>query len=1432
MSNSDSDLIKELLLNGNNLQTFNDNIDIKIPEIDKERLKKFSSNKGSIVKKGVITALDIDNNNKTIIDNVNLNTIQYNKNRITKAQKDQRDFKRVELNDVNYQLTSEEKEEINNEIINDKETLLFQKNEFIFLQNSKDNYYEVRQTINEMNDINEFSAEIERIGLQRIDNFLNYAEVIEISLQNVDKLKLMISTRKKLFQLIIDNYKQSTLDINNIDEIINNIQNIYKINTDIDDIELYEKYNLETNIDKSNQLSDICLKRLSFGDSYTNSINKSLIDETSIISQLKKESIIDNKLLGILLASNNNSTCFVSNNLVTCMETMYVNNLNNKKLYCTRTIGELLYTITDKNLASLDKAGRQQIYCTYDGKRPQTTDYHKWNGLQIYDIDLKLWKGNIDYLKQKMFDILKDFHWFLWICKSASGKGIHVYTKVSAPHHIFTNIEDNEYISKYWYAINYSTKLSTVYDCLHRLHKSDKNIFFEDGDETFENVFVDNSVGRITSGIRLTYDNHPLVNHSFTDLHPGIGLSQTIDGFTNQTTINNVFYRNTKYNQKIIKLINTVLRVDNVKDTKIKVVEEIDLKNYVSIGNDLASITSLPRNSINYTIRYNVCNTLAAIFGTEGLHIAHSLLSSEACGNVGEINSFYSCAMSNAKNPSKLGLEILKKSGIIKTIKPEIQIQVENEYKSDLKHQIEQTLTNTFVTSTFDLGPKEYISHKTYELERIITGEKINMVFSPPGSGKTQFILNLAKMGKRILLVLPYISVITNKVETDKDITELFDTYYGAKNIADIEYGRNAVTTFDKFSKANYEKIGRMFDYIFIDESHLLFTSSYRIEATSNAIKKIKDLFFMSSNDSFSAKIVLLTGTETGESYFFGQIANTIIFTKKSHHKQMEFLICDDTLDAITRLSSKAAEFINSGYRLMIPTNKGEIYSEKIIGMVQHILNRTIKYGYYKRANTEQEICKLINSENSIGDYDIVFCSNYLSVGVDINDSIDLKTGEQMKFASLYFGNFSGYEIEQFNARIRRIGIKSIYCITTNNNDGTTNKNLLEEPNLVLRITDDDQLFFIDDKSIAAAKQEFIASYDPILRRIVTPGFGLLNGKIQFNLEEYELLSFETKYNECMEHPLKVARELAKYGYDISVSTEFEGLTQVEQNELKKIGIDSARQEKIRKHNLLVGTFIDLIKCNRFISVTGIEFNDVIAWIGKNTNKIVEDRNIPNNEKDEEVFLYVEHDLFGTPSGVIIKSREAFDKMYKSAKYLSKKYSEQKSIDIIYQYTDETGILKQKYFNRAIALLKLIDSSDAGELADPIISILGKMYDFVDKFEASKTHKISYDVYRNNTELWTNDYIQQVGIKINTVYGFEKVQNGIIEMLSSLATKQTSKAGIRYTYNKLPDQDSTFVLNRRSVDTLVESMFKITDNVQRNGNKIKSKHVILATQTF
>lgn len=1727
----------------------------------------------------LLTAVEIDNNKLSIDKRLDEIVSSYLKVRLSKKF---REYKKLNEDSLLKMTDDKEKaefldkikEQLKEQIKDDDETKNYREQQREILISKSENYFVVRETLNDLNELNEFSADIERSQLQLVDNFKTPDELVKLNIVYYEKFKKYKQIRHENIDNYLKSYKDKKLPFNDDDlSLVIKMRELYKIDKTVDDIELFDKYDMQTNIDFSNKLGDYYLHKQANNNFHENIVNDWYRDTTNPIEKLSKRIIINNKFLGLLLLTNSGTgrTSFISNNSVTCLATTYSNNVNNKLIYVTRTLGELFLEITNPELKDIPKETRQQIYMTYDGTRPTSDMYYKWNGLQVFDIDLKEWDqvNLIEIFKRKLYEQLSNYHWFLWICKSSSGKGIHIYTKVTPPHHVYTDVTDNEYISKYWHKINYWHKSTIIYDLIRQIHLDKSNTLrFNESvfNDNYEINYLDNSVGRITSGIRLSYDKDILVNYNFLDLH--VSIFDLKQDNIEKTKIN--LFRLTKINNKFLDNISE-LTVGDIKDMKEKISEEIDLSKYEFAG-DFNNIQLIPRNQINYNIRYNVVNTLAAMFGKDGLPLAHKILQSEECKNVKEINSFYSCAISNKKEPTKLGLDILKKVGILKSIKQEVKNVTDNIFKNGIKKAIEKSLNNKFEKPNIELGPTEFLSDKNDILLNPLNGgftnDKINILLSPPGSGKclgyntpvlmydgsiksvqdikvgdqlmgidskprnvlsiargreemfriipnkgepwtcnkshilsviesgkwlykcgetinpldiedinitnilnlpknhkkklfrvpldfehksveippyilglwlgdgnsikpeiavggkdidiqkplmeafakkygcdlsitkdlrndvyslccvrpenirhntkiknniyemfknnnlfsnkhipkdyllnsrktrlllfagfidsdgggsngtydiaiktdrlkddivwlcrslgynvsvskklvkqlngkeinkeywrliisgdftdlnkyirikrkcferkinknplvtgfkiesigegdyygfeidgdhrfmlgdftvthnTYWLLELARQGKKILLVEPFISVIKNKVESDEELMKIFQVFYDSVKLDELLPDKSAICTFDKFARCNYEKVSNMFDYVCIDESHLLFTSSYRIDTTSASIRKIKELFFISSNNPFAAKLILMTGTETGDTYFFGDIGNVIRVSKKSNQKDIEFLICDDSLDCVTRLSNKAYQLINEGYRLLIPTNKGEIYSQKLIGMVEHLLQREVKFGYYKRSNTEQEICKLINEQNTVGDYEIIFCSNYLSVGVDIVD--------KCKFASLYFGPFSGYEVEQFNARIRKTGIKTIYCIQTETNDGTTNDLLIEEPNLVLKLTEEDIENFKDDKQIAKAKQEFIAQYDPVLHKIVTPGFSVLNNVIKFNKEEYELTTFENKFLEVMVHPVKVARELSKYGYNVSISDEYEGLSLAQQEELKKIGLNSARNEKIRKHNLLVGTYIDLCNKNSFVTENGIEWNDFISWIGKHKELIVEDRSI-----DE--FVKVVINLYSNPEKIFVKSKEAFDFVYSPAKYICSKYSKQKAIELIYNYVDEAGILKKKTFTRTIHLMKLVDKADSNELAEPTFKTIEKMYEWLDKFSIDKGYRISYNTYQADLDAWTNSYIDMLGIKINTSYGFQKIKDNIIEMLNDLATKNTNKEGIRFDYNTVPNEDGVNYKHKKSVDTMIEKMFNITADNTTINKKPREKHVILVEQNW
>lgn len=1387
----------------------------------------------------ILTAVDIDERSSSISKEIESSTAKYIKSRVVK-----------ELNKIRRKYSEEGKEfDINehkqrlyNEIANDQDTNHYRQFLEEEITTKIENYSAIRSQIDELNELHFLSAEIERLEMQG-KMIKPFRDLVQLSVKNIgrynkycevlnSKFDEFIKSVRELPKLNFKKHYNNLFSEEDPLEILLAMRKLYTISKDIDGLELYDMFNMMNNIEMSNLLSDICF--WSKEDNLINILNT----QSGKISSLFEKKIISNRLLGILLRNStdrnneiNPPLPLVTNNSVTCYDSTYITTTTNNKMYPTRTIGELLFEIINDDNKYIDKTERKQIYMTYDGTRPFANEYYKWNGLQVFDIDLKEWiarGNNINKLRNKLYESLQDFHWFLWICLSSSGKGIHIYTKVAPPHHIYLKDQDeNNEISTFYYVVNYHSKSSVIYDIIYDIRKEFGFIdsdFIESTEQSkyetgFELKYLDNSVGRITSGIRLTYDPNVMVNPNFLDLPIGLNLCQTAKGFDYKKDIDNILLRKSTVADKFYERMQEMLEAHNSVE-KAPHKSSINISEYVLQGYDISKYKEMPLSMIKYRVRYEVCNTLADMFGKDGLQLAHMVLRSEECKNVNEINAFYSSAIRNHKKASKFGLDILQQCGVVKSVDKEFNEELVDKYKLFLKKQIEKSIKLDDIDYDIRLKDDEYIGHKEKEVLSKLRSDKINLIYAAPALGKTQFIKDLARK-KRVMLVLPFISVIKNKIETDETIMELFDCYYDNKDISKIEHGINAVTTFDKFSRASYEKISRMFDYIVIDEEHLLFNSQYRINTTSNAVKKLRQLLYISSNDPFAAKIILMTGTPTGSEFFFKNNGNFIRIYKKLMKKTMEFHICDDILDTTTRLAYKVYQLIEQDHKIIIPTNKGDIYTEKMIGMVRHLLQREVKYGYYKRSNNEQEIVSKINNENTVGDYEIVFCSNYLSVGIDINDTAK-------PFAVLYCGNWSGFEIEQFNSRIRRQDIKSYYFVKTIDNAGHFDELLYEEPKFQLRLTKEDIANFKDDKAVAEKKQEFIAQYDPVLHTITTPGFSTISGQIRFNQEEYELTNFENKYSECYQHPLRVASTLAKYGYEIVVSTQFDGLDADLQHELKQVGIDSAKEEKMLKNDLLIGTFKDLININKYVSEeTALEFNNTIEYIIKNSFSVVEDRDMM------DCYVKVVFNPFAQPEKVFVRSKVALDKMLRPAHYLVQRYSTNKCMDIIDQYIDTNGLLRKKNFMRAINLLKLVEAHGNNELSAGVEKCIEEIYDYVDKFVIDSNLKVSYSSHMNFLDNLTNNYISYLGLTIRTRYGFDKLRDSVVEIFRDIAVTERSGKDVKFRYNKLPDQDSYNIINRRSVDILIEKMFAITNDIVTESRiNPKERHIELETQSF
>jgi hypothetical protein len=281
----------------------------------------------------------------------------------------------------------------------------------------------------------------------------------------------------------------------------------------------------------------------------------------------------------------------------------------------------------------------------------------------------------------------------------------------------------------------------------------------------------------------------------------------------------------------------------------------------------------------------------------------------------------------------------------------------------------------------------------------------ITLLEAGAGYGKTEMI---KAFSAKTLLVLPFTSTIKAKVESS-DTTKDWLYFYGNKRptIDDLFSGKSMSMTIDKFSRLNlYELDQAGFEYIVIDESHLLFTSSYR-DVMSPAIQRIANC---------KAKVVMMSGTPTGELLFFPGIKHIKVIKEDLRKKEFELNMVPTQLEMLIEMCKSMAHDIIDGKKILYPTNNGTLYYEQIIGLVKKYLLELgyceeLKSFYYKKSNYGEKTMDLINVDKTIGENHIVFCTTYLSVGVDIAD--------KYRFSVYFNETWMPQDIEQFANRLR-----------------------------------------------------------------------------------------------------------------------------------------------------------------------------------------------------------------------------------------------------------------------------------------------------------------------------------------------------------------------------------------------------------------------------
>lgn len=794
------------------------------------------------------------------------------------------------------------------------------------------------------------------------------------------------------------------------------------------------------------------------------------------------------------------------NDQLQLLECLVTNSIYDKQglIWNWYDIYKLLYDASYKNT---DKIQRKVVYSTSTNSRPiGNSSYLIWNGMQIIDLDIKdeMIASN---LKQNIFDELKRYHWFLGVCKSASGKGLHIWTKITPLSFEATN-------RKVEYLCNFRHKYSYVYIVLTKYTSQ----YGYTKDKIFE--YMDMAMAKPQQGIFISSDNTALLNTNFKDLRLDVNFESAF--VSGVESINWISHPDLKDIFHKLEWFNTERETDDVDVSNISGINDRDAKN------------SKGKLHYKHAQRWQLANTLTSIYGYDK---ALSLMVEICKGtSYNELAGDVKTASIHNKPISTWAIkELNRQHGF------NLKIKAEDLYKKEIEKIEEDIKTSP------DTDPIKILNSNTEHVELHLKSNQylsdiksdiiknlshITLLEAGAGYGKTEMIKSLKA---KTMLILPFTSTIKAKVEADSKTSDWL-YYYGSKRptLDEILGDKNMSMTIDKFSNLNIMELDQAnFEYIVIDESHLLFTSSYR-DVMSPTIQRLANC---------KAKVIMMTGTPTGEILFFPSIKHIKVIKEDFRQKEFNVVMVPTKNEKITKMCKMMAKDIIDGKKILYPTNKGNLFYSQVTGLIQEYLNiykypNKLKSFYYKKSNYGDESMDDINFSKTVGNNDIVFCSNYLSVGVDICDRNTF---------SVYFSEpWIAQDIEQFANRLRNNDLYVTLILEKEDSTGFPIDYYHTMP-LDLSISQKDLLLSRDlirtcNDMLERNNEE--SKYNPLIQSLLASNRYLKydENDCKYYIDEttYKLRVFEERYSDYSKQLSVMIDGMKYYGYHTTKSDDNE----------------------------------------------------------------------------------------------------------------------------------------------------------------------------------------------------------------------------------------------------------------------------------------------------
>lgn len=930
------------------------------------------------------------------------------------------------------------------------------------------------------------------------------------------------------------------------------------------------------------------------------------------------------------------------------------------------TLLDLIQLLISPSNENIVKSRRKVVYGTSTGERPVgEKGFELWNGFQVIDMDIK--NGDIaERLKTVIFNKLCKCNWFLGVTKSSSGEGLHIYTKIAIPE----NNGDDVKKKKLLYLTNFRHKYSFVYlSCLSVLEELDKT-----KDDLLK--WMDIAMSKPQQGAFIGYDAHPLINTKFFEDFIYVNFDNIEDiGHPDMDWITHPDLK------LIFKRWEWFENEDSSSQINIEVLDKPELE-----------FDTHTKVHYKHFERWRLANTLVNLYGkTLGYKYLRLI-----CSNVIKDKELQADCETASRHKKAVDPWAVNRLNSIHGFKIKLNIQDSSFDEAEIFNSMDKIDNPTLIkeskdTKTFHLTKDQYLGNIKWQL--LDNLGRITLLEAGAGVGKTEMVKSLVRDGKKIVMVMPFTSTIKAKVENDKD---WYYSYGNRKPRLDVTAGLSV--TVDKFSHMNLMDIKTAgFDYIFIDESHLLFMSEYR-PVMAKVIEMIRNT---------EVQIILMSGTPSGELVFFPDIKHLRVIKDDVRQKEVKINLVDSTQHLIYHMCRAMARDIKDGKRILFPTNAGTLYAEQVKAGVTYFLQQDyadfeeVKLNYYKKSNIGEKFMDDINFDKTIRETQILLCTTYLSVGVDILDRYEF---------SIYFADLMmPQEVEQFANRLRSNNLFINLYIAKNDADGNS-RSIHKYKEMNFKLNDEEiknvhSILRICNSMIERNPIEY--KYNSLVSSIIRDNkfieYNDVENKYYLNEIAYKVIYFERKYREYVQQLPVLMKGMQAYGYQIS--SKDLGDFKVEGSEVfsdAKNLMRAAYDERANLNTKHIEELLEIIEEDR-LSL----YKEVLA--GKYDIR----------KGDEWKDDLTNHRL-------IVKNIEVFEKVVPIFISLTKQYNVEQVREIFEFCRQKSGSFNFAAIKRIRTLVNILYNDKNNRLDLPIIDFMNESYEFSEYGQCKKVELNSF----------------------------------------------------------------------------------------------------------